>query len=488
VSKAFSLKRDVVFSNGDETYARQFAPRDDIVPNILTHGLVILSARPKAGKSGLAYSIAMSVANGDKPLGVGAAGSPADVLFIDFENGDEINQRRQRTMFPGGNKPSLYRLTHAYNAPRFDDGLFDVIEDWRRKSLDPRMVIIDVYGKAKPARKPRMLAPDDDNRTLEPLHAWANEHRICVMLLLHNRRGPENPDDILGSVLGSTAMTGTPDICMILIRRGGETTLHATGRKLAGDQHVALARDRDWYTILGEAQKTAESVQRRAIKAALADHGKLAVRDIADISEMKPRNVSKLLHHMFKTGEVVRFGEGRFTVYELPKGGMAQKRETGNAKPVSAEKPNELKGSIDSGIVTDTITDAPEQPITVTNPTDQDAGPVTTETSLSQKAFEPSVTDSTKTPTPSMSEDQKVKYLLNWLVDKGTVSVREAQQRCSPNLSGNEIRSILPVMAERGWIAVEQYGRSQSFQITREGSLTVDPQISLFDILQQPGQ
>jgi hypothetical protein len=476
-----SMKRHVVFSNGDETYARQHEPRVDIVPNLLTHGLVILSARPKAGKSELAHSIAMSLAIGDSPLGSGSVGDPADVLYIDFENGDEINKARQHTMFPGGNKPSLARLTYAYHAPRFDEGLFEIIEEWRARSANPRMVIVDVYGKAKPPRKRGLLAPEDDNRILEPLHQWANEHRVCVMLLTHNRRGPENPDDILGSVLGSSAMTGTPDICMILIRHRstGETTLHATGRKLAGDQHVALARDRNWYTILGEAQQAAESAQRRAIKSVLSDDGRLAVREIADLTDMKARNVSKLLHHMVKAKEVVRFGEGRFTAYQLPDGSV-QKRIVGNAKEETAENANDFNASSDEPIVTAIVTDEPAEPasgndaiVTVTAQMEPVTQPVTIENSVETNTYPSSVTASTKI---THTNDVSMKFLRFLAGHPEGINHTKTLQNLRNNLDAAQVKEAKGILIPAGLMVETEDG----YRITEAGSLKVNPQASLF--------
>ncbi|CAM5424781.1 hypothetical protein ATER59S_02456 [Aquamicrobium terrae] len=481
MSKPSSMKRNIVFSNGDETYARQHEPRVDIVPNLLTHGLVILSARPKAGKSELAHSIAMSIVIGDSPLGAGSAGDPGDVLYLDYENGDEINQARQHVMFPGGNKPSLARLTYAYQAPRFDEGLFEIIEEWRAQSANPRMVVVDVYGKAKPPRKRGLLAPEDDNRILEPLHQWANEHRVCVMLLTHNRRGPENPDDILGSVLGSSAMTGTPDICMILIRHRstGETTLHATGRKLAGDQHVALARDRNWYTILGEAQQAAESAQRRAIKTVLSDHGRLAVREIADLTDMKPRNVSKLLHHMVKSKEVVRFGEGRFTAYQLPEGGSVQKRIIGNAKEETAENANDFNASVDQPIVTAIVTDEPAEPVTgndaivtVTAQTEPVTLPVTIENHVETNTCPSSVTASTKIT----QTDVAMKFLRFLANHPEGINHTKTLQNLRNNLDASQVKEAKAVLIPEGLMIETDDG----YRITEAGSLKVNPQASLF--------
>lgn len=77
-----------------------------------------------------------------------------------------------------------------------------------------------------------------------------------------------------------------------------------------------------------------------------------------------------------------------------------------------------------------------------------------------------------------MTLEEKSAYLLKWLYKKETVTFREAQQRCSPALKGDDIRISAPLLAKDGLVQISEDGKAMV--ITEAGSLKVNPQASLF--------
>jgi hypothetical protein len=162
-------------------------------------------------------SLCFSIATGEPPLKSGAAQSPGDVLYLDWEGTYDSNHSEQIKMFPG-NRPDLGRVTYLYEAPRFDE-LWSIMGEWHGRADNPRAVVIDIYSKAKPLAPPRgvrkLVTPDLDNLTLEPLKLWAEQHGVCVFILVHlNPKKPiseSDPVGSLGNVIGSSALIGTPD-------------------------------------------------------------------------------------------------------------------------------------------------------------------------------------------------------------------------------------------------------------------------------------
>ncbi|MGV8832960.1 MAG: AAA family ATPase [Devosia sp.] len=311
--KHFPTFEGEIVETGDETYDAIVAPRDWIVTGVISHGLYVMAAAKKAGKSGLLFHLMMSVCTGVAPL-TGEERAPGDCLFIDYENGQEVNKARQHEMYPGDNHPSFNRLMTVYNARRFPE-LMERLESWRTSVSNPTIVGIDIIRKAMPLTQSRLMAPDRDDQVLIPLHQWANHHRICVVMLVHQRLGPIDTDDIMGSISGSSAMSGTPDAGIVITRRGNMIELHATGRNLPADQHLAIVKEDGWYRLLGDIDKTAAASGHRAILDALREHGQMSRYDIRQWTGMNDNALGVALLRMKKKKQIVAHGAGKGTTY-----------------------------------------------------------------------------------------------------------------------------------------------------------------------------
>src|SRR5215204_1962433 len=193
-----------------------------IVPGFFSEGLTLFGGKPKIGKSWLLAGTALALAMGGCALG-SIAVDEGDVLLLALEDNRRRLKRRLEQLLPNGGNPT--RLTIDYCCPRLDAGGLDDIRAWIQAVESPRMVIIDVLNKIRPAQKNNEGIYDYDVRSLEGLQSLAAAFRIAIVVVHHTRKADaEDPFDCLS---GSTGLTGTADTTLVLARDSQGTTLYA---------------------------------------------------------------------------------------------------------------------------------------------------------------------------------------------------------------------------------------------------------------------
>jgi len=207
---------------------RQFEPVKFVIDSYLPEGLALLVGKPKVGKSWLALDWAIVVASGGAAFG-DIDVEPGDVLYLSLED----NQRRLRDRFLQAlrERPQPERLHIATEWPRLNAGGADEIEAWCNRVKQPRLVVIDVFGKVRPERSSKESLYDNDYQALAPLKKIADDRQLAVLVLHHlsKRRDTDNPFD---AVSGTTGFTGAADTVLILKRSPQGVTLYSRGRDL----------------------------------------------------------------------------------------------------------------------------------------------------------------------------------------------------------------------------------------------------------------
>src|SRR5215217_5067839 len=236
-----------------------------IVPGFFSEGLTLFGGKPKIGKSWLLAGTALALAMGGCALG-SIVVDEGDVLLLALEDNRRRLKRRLEQLLPNGGNPT--RLTIDYDCPRLDAGGLDDIRAWIQAAENPRMVIIDVLNKIRPAQKHNEGIYDYDVRCLEGLQSLAAEFRIAIVVVHHTRKAEaEDPFDCLS---GSTGLTGTADTTLVLARDSQGTTLYGRGRDI-DELETALSFDRTTgaWTALGAASEVRKSDSRQAVVTAL---------------------------------------------------------------------------------------------------------------------------------------------------------------------------------------------------------------------------
>lgn len=279
-----------------------------VVPEYLPEGFTVLAGRQKLGKTWLAIDWAVAVATGGFAMGKIPC-DEGDVLYVDMENGPRRIQKRIATLYSDG-PPDLSRLTWATETITLNEGFLEAIETWRSSVPNPKLIIIDVLTRIKPAGSGVQNAYERDYAAYSGLQNWSLEKGIAVLALHHTRKG--GADDPLEALSGSNGLSAVADTTLVLDRDSSGITLYGRGRDVC-EKDTALTFDGGIWAVQGEAYDVRRSNERSKILAILRD-AKEPTRpnDIADLADMKSVNVRRLLTKMAVAGEILKSGYGKY--------------------------------------------------------------------------------------------------------------------------------------------------------------------------------
>jgi RecA-family ATPase len=290
--------------------AKHFDPIRWIVEGYLPEGFSVLAGRQKLGKTWLAIDISLAVACGGVAMGAIEV-EQVDVLYLDMENGERRIQRRIDALYPDGrSRPDLSRLEWATEALPLDKGLIEALDDWRRSVRNPRLVVIDVLQRIKPAGTATRNAYENDYSIWSPLQNWATQHGVAVLGLHHTKKG--GADDPLEALSGSNGLSACADTTLVLDRDGNGITLYVRGRDV-DEKESAMTFTAGVWSIQGDAAKVRMTSERQAILDALQDADEpMNPQEIAIAASMKRNNVDRLLGKMAKATEIRKVARGRY--------------------------------------------------------------------------------------------------------------------------------------------------------------------------------
>jgi hypothetical protein len=305
-----SKTRCFVRTNTSTIMATVFPPIGWIVGGYVAEGLSILAGRQKLGKTWLALDWAIAVACGGMAMG-SIACDPGDVLYIDLENGHRRIQSRIKMLFPDQRDlPDLSRLEWVNDAPALNKGFLDALNAWHSSVAIPRLVVVDVLQRIKPAGNANQNAYESDYVALSGLQRWATEHRVAVVCLHHTRKG--GADDPLEALSGSNGLSACADTTLVLDRDQNGVTLYVRGRDVE-EKETALKFVSGIWTLTGEAADVRRSGERGNILVTLEEAGEpMSPSDLSHVTGMKNGNIRRLLHVMAKAGEVQKTGRGQY--------------------------------------------------------------------------------------------------------------------------------------------------------------------------------
>lgn len=290
--------------------ATVFEPIRWTVPDYVPEGFSVLAGRQKLGKTWLAIDWAVAVATGGIAMG-SINVEQGDVLYIDCENGQRRIQRRIKSLFHDDRRrPDLSRLQWVTTAPMLDKGLIEALDEWVSSVSAPRLVVIDVLQRIKPAGSANRNAYENDYSTWAPLQAWATENGIAVVGLHHTKKG--GADDPLEALSGSNGLSACADTTLLLDRDSKGISLYVRGRDVEERESAMLFSEGSW-SVAGDASKVRTTSERRSILSALEEAGEaMSPTDIAAVTGVSSQNIRQTLHRMAKAGEVEKESYGRY--------------------------------------------------------------------------------------------------------------------------------------------------------------------------------
>jgi hypothetical protein len=279
-----------------------------VVAGLLCEGFNLLAGKPKLGKSWLALNLAITVAAGGKALGSMKV-EAGDVLYLSLEDRLRRVQDRSKQVLKGLSLEANSRLFIAVEWPCQDQGGLAEIEKWVRSVPNPRLVIVDVWTRIRPAQNSRANAYQQDYSQAIELKTLADRLGITVLIIFHCRKA--KADDVFDEVNATLGLGGAVDGQMVLLRARNEydATLAITGRDLE-EKELAVQFDKvkATWTLLGDKAAVAGSKLQSAVLAVLVLRPWLTPKEIADDCGLDRKTVTATCSRMVDNGTLRRSG------------------------------------------------------------------------------------------------------------------------------------------------------------------------------------
>ncbi len=291
----------------------RFEPLDDIlnepeeehrwlVDGILpTAGLSLLAGKPKAGKSTIARTLALAVAQG-KPWLEKFMTSQGPVIYLALEEKRQELRRHFRAMGATGDEPIKVFVSLAPT-----DGLSQL-----RAEVDktkPALVIVDPllrFTRIEDANDYAVVS-----KAFEPLLGLARDTGSHVLALHHIGKNDHSGGD---AILGSTAIFGAVDTALMLTKGENHRTL--SSRQRYGNDLDPIVLEMDDVTRRLSVAGTSEEVTQTRVTKRILDYltsncDPLTEDQLLEAIEGKTILKQRALKDLVKNNQVVRSGEGK---------------------------------------------------------------------------------------------------------------------------------------------------------------------------------
>lgn len=298
--------------SANELLSRKFPPLLHIVPNILTEGLHILAARPKAGKSWGVLELSMAVSCGGEFLGETA--HKGTVLYLALEDSlPRIQRRINKLAFRRSYDP--HNLFIATQWPRGADG-FKALKGWIDQHPDLQLIVIDTLEKIRNPRHGRNDYEDDYN-AIDGLLAIVKENHLSIVVVSHTRKANSDfQSDALEQTLGSQGLTGGVDGVMILQRNQSSPhgKLTITGRDIE-ETTIGIEFDGGFW-LRTEAPAPAMPARHQILNLMQQDPNRQwSISELARAANTAEHNIKSYLNDLQSEGAVIKIKRG---LYGLP--------------------------------------------------------------------------------------------------------------------------------------------------------------------------
>jgi hypothetical protein len=298
-----------------------------IVPGLISEGLTVLEGSEKVGKSWLALDFALAVATGGLAMG-SVRCEEGDVIYVDYENGEFRLRARLDELAPGGShehdwRADLPRLRwYAFELPQLR--LTEVLDVWRSKAKEPRLVVIDAGSHFTQAAgyswRMDHASRDGMLRAFRGVHGWALDNRVGVLCVARTSKG--------GAGAATKRHFGIADAVLTMERRGASHALRVAGRDVA-EHTMLLAFDGSRFRLTGDSRKAGRWGHRsRILELIAAKGGAAGPSEVAVALGLPVANVAKMMFRMAAAGELARLRLGRYGIAEQGRNPLGQDHAT----------------------------------------------------------------------------------------------------------------------------------------------------------------
>jgi hypothetical protein len=228
-----------------------------LVPDLLTaNELFLVAAGPRAGKSLLAMTLTLAVAQGSSFLGRPVM--QGTVLYVCLEDGAAKLKERETAQGWTRGLPVQWLKKFKLSELHY---LKEIAE-----ALDPRLIVIDTLSRAKDATVSE--SSSEMSQVLEPLQELAEELECCVLLVHHTGKvsvDNANQIDIFDTIRGSSAIRAVCRGSMVIAAGERDFRLVAENGWGKHDLKVVLDANTQTWKLLGQWTPTENSGQKELI-------------------------------------------------------------------------------------------------------------------------------------------------------------------------------------------------------------------------------
>ena len=199
-----------------------------LIDGILSNGLAILSGDSKIGKSWMVLWLCQKISLGEPVWGLPTA--QTDVIYLALEDNDwRIQQRMQELIDEPPNN-----LHFGFSCGKLGSELEGQIKGVLEDNPNTGLLFIDTLQMVRDNVSSRVNAYAQDYKDLSALKKIADDHKMCIFLVHHNRKEHDG-SNVFNDMTGSTGIAGVADTCMVLRKEdrfGNDAVLSITGRDI----------------------------------------------------------------------------------------------------------------------------------------------------------------------------------------------------------------------------------------------------------------
>ena len=208
----------------EEIMTTVYKPIEFVIDGLLAQGLYILAGAPKVGKSWLALDMCLSIAKGEKILGLKT--SQGTALYLCLE---DSYARIQNRLYELTDEPTEMLYFSVMSDP-IGGGFEEQIEGFMSEHRDLKIVFIDTLQMVRGSTD---SSYGSDYKDLSVLKALADKLEITDIVVHHTRKCKDS--DPFNMISGSTGISGCVDGSLVLIenKRGSRNAkLYCVGRDI----------------------------------------------------------------------------------------------------------------------------------------------------------------------------------------------------------------------------------------------------------------
>ena len=225
-----------------------------LIDGILSDGLAILSGDSKIGKSWMVLWLGLKISQGEPIWGLPT--TKTNVIYLALEDRDwRVQQRMQELV---DNPPD--NLHFGFACGKIGAELEDQIKTVLQEYPNTGLLFIDTLQMVRDNVSGKTNAYAQDYRDLSALKKIADDHKMCIFLVHHNRKERDS-NNVFNDITGSTGIMGVADTCMVLRKEnrfGNDAVLSITGRDIE-EKRLKLAMQK----IVWEVTEALDAVSLR---------------------------------------------------------------------------------------------------------------------------------------------------------------------------------------------------------------------------------